>query len=168
MAPRSTMPSLAALLGLLAVAGYQNRDKLGQVLQDARSGAGAGGSGGGILGGLGDLFGGQDGSFSKGLGELIDRFKNGGEHETADSWVNPGTPSKQLSPQQVEAAIGKEELEELAAKTGLDYQELLTRLSSSIPDAVDKMTPEGNLPRDDDEASRWLAGGASANPLPRA
>ena len=31
MASRNTMPSLAALLGLLAVAGYQNRDKLGQL-----------------------------------------------------------------------------------------------------------------------------------------
>lgn len=51
---RNTMPSLAALLGLLAVAGYQNRDKLGQIFQDAK---GRAPNSGGILGELGKMFG---------------------------------------------------------------------------------------------------------------
>jgi uncharacterized protein YidB (DUF937 family) len=38
------MPSMTALLGLLAVAGFQNRDKIGQMLNDVMSG-GAGSSG---------------------------------------------------------------------------------------------------------------------------
>ena len=32
------MPSMTALLGLLALAGYQNRDKLAELLKDAGSG----------------------------------------------------------------------------------------------------------------------------------
>jgi uncharacterized protein YidB (DUF937 family) len=161
MASRSTMPSLAALLGLLAVAGYQNRDKLGQLLQEAKSGAqnnGEGG-GGGILGSLGGLFGGAEGgSLSKGLGELVDSFKSGGHNEAADSWVSPDAPSKEISPEQVESAIGRDTLQELAAKTGLDYDDLLKRLSSSIPETVNKMTPNGQLPQDDDQAHQWLGG----------
>ena len=53
------MPSLTALLGLVALAGYQNRDKLAEMLQGAtgggRSPAGAGQQGplGGLLGNLG-------------------------------------------------------------------------------------------------------------------
>ncbi len=157
---RNTMPSLAALLGLLAVAGYQNRDKLGQIFQDAKGGAQ---NGGGILGELGKMFGGSgEGSLSKGLGELVDAFKNGGNREAADSWVSAEKPSQGISAEQVESSIGKDTLQELAAKTGLDYDELLKRLSTSIPDAVDKMTPNGQLPQNDEEVLGRSVGPASA------
>lgn len=152
----NTMPSLAALLGLVAVAGYQNRDKLGQIFQEAKTGAQ---NSGGILGEIGNIFGGAEGgSLSKGLGELVETFKNGGHQEAADSWVSPDAPSQGISPEQVESAIGKDTLQELAAKTGLDYSDLLKRLSSSIPETVDKMTPKGQLPQDDDEAQQLLGG----------
>lgn len=157
MASRNTMPSLAALLGLLAVAGYQNRDKLGQILQGARSG----GQGGGFLDELGKMFGGggnESGSLSKGLDDLLTTFKNAGQTETADSWVSPEVPTQGLSPSQVEAAIGRETLQDLAAKTGIDYDDLLNRLSQSIPEAVDNMTPGGKRPQSEDEARRWLTG----------
>ena len=55
------MPSLVALLGLLAVAGFQNRDKIAGALGGLTKNAGAPGSSpsglGGMLSGLGDLFG---------------------------------------------------------------------------------------------------------------
>ena len=35
------MPSMTALLGLLALAGYQNRDKLGELLKGAGSNTGS-------------------------------------------------------------------------------------------------------------------------------
>lgn len=35
------MPSLAALLGLLAIAGYQNRDKIGELLKGVTNPGGA-------------------------------------------------------------------------------------------------------------------------------
>ena len=57
------MPSLLALLGLVAVAGYQNRDKLRDMMEDARTGAGrAGGAAGSGSGGLLDEIGGTFGS----------------------------------------------------------------------------------------------------------
>ncbi|WP_163268196.1 YidB family protein [Chelativorans alearense] len=153
---RNTMPSLAALLGLLAVAGYQNRDKLGQLFQGAKTDAQ---NSGGILGEIGNMFGGAEGgSLSKGLGELVDTFKNGGHHEAADSWVSPNAPSQGISPEQVESVIGTDTLQELAAKTGLDYNDLLKRLSSSIPETVDKMTPNGQLPQNDDQIHQLLGG----------
>jgi len=46
-------PSMTALLGLLAVAGYQNRDKIAEML----GGAGKSGPAGGGQGGLGGLLG---------------------------------------------------------------------------------------------------------------
>lgn len=158
MASRNSMPSLAALLGLLAVAGYQNRDKLGQILQGAKSDT----QGGGFLDELGKMFGGGGseggGGLSKGLDDLLDTFKNAGQQETADSWVNPEVPTQGLSPSQVEAAIGRETLQDLVAKTGIDYDDLLNRLSKSIPEAVDNMTPGGKRPQSEDQARQWLAG----------
>ena len=46
-------PSMTALLGLLAVAGYQNRDKIAEMLGGAGKAAPAGGGQGGLGGLLG-------------------------------------------------------------------------------------------------------------------
>ena len=141
-------PSMTALLGLLAIAGYQNRDKIAEMLGSAQGGAGTGQSGlGGLLGqlsgGLGA--GGVGGLLGGGIGELVDRFKQSGQADTVDSWVGTG-PNKQIAPSQVEQAIGPDVLETLSTQTGLSRQELLARLSRELPNAVDKYTPQGHLP----------------------
>ena len=143
-------PSMTALLALLAMAGYQNRDKIAEMLKGLGQGA-SGGTGQGGLGGLLEqLGGGRSGSsaggiLSGGLAELIDRFKQSGFGDTANSWVRPG-PNKQIGPSELEQAIGPEVLESLSARTGLSRQELLARLSRELPEAVDKYTPDGRLP----------------------
>ena len=142
-------PSMTALLGLLAVAGYQNRDKLGEMLKGLGGGASGTGTPGdsGMLGKLGGTLAGASagGLLSGGLGELIDRFKQSGQSETADSWVKTG-PNKPISPPQIEQAVGADVLNTLSQQTGLSREELLARLSRELPDAVDKYTPEGKLP----------------------
>ena len=45
-------------------------------------------------------------------------------------------------------------IDEIAAKTGLSRAELLSRLQSVLPTAVDKLTPEGRLPTDA-ETIQW-------------
>jgi uncharacterized protein YidB (DUF937 family) len=144
-------PSMTALLGLLAVAGYQNRDKIAEMLrggQGAAQGTGQGQSGlGGLLGQLSSGLGagGVGGLLSGGLGELVERFKQNGHADTVDSWVSSG-PNKQIAPSQVEQAIGPDVLETLTKQTGLSREEILARLSRELPDAVDKYTPQGQLP----------------------
>ena len=151
-------PSMTALLGLLAVAGYQNRDKIAEMLRGAGQGApgaapgapGGQGQGGGLAGVLEQLRGslggtGAGGFLSGGLGELIDRFKQNGQGATADSWVSTG-PNKPVTPPQLEQAIGPDVLATLQQQTGLSREELLARLSRELPNAVDKYTPEGRLP----------------------
>ena len=147
-------PSMTALLGLLAVAGYQNRDKsaemlggLGKDKSGAGPGAGAAGGLGGVLEGLRGSLGntGPGGFLNGGLGELLDRFKQNGQGATADSWVSTG-PNQPVNPSQLEQAIGPDVLAALEQQTGLPRQELLARLSRELPHAVDKYTPEGRLP----------------------
>jgi len=95
-------------------------------------------SGAGAAGGVGGLLGG-------GLGELLDRFKKSGQGEVAQSWVNNG-PNKEIAPPQLKQAIGTDVLAELEKQTGLSQDELLARLSRELPAAVDKYTPDGRLP----------------------
>ena len=147
-------PSMTALLGLLAVAGYQNRDKIAEILSgldQTKPGAGGQSGLGGLLGQLGGSLGGASsgGLLSGGLSELIDRFRQSGQAETAQSWVGTG-PNKPVTPAQLEQAIGPEVLETLSRQTKLSREELLARLSRELPDAVDKYTPQGRLPTEAD------------------
>lgn len=159
-------PSMTALLGLVAVAGYQNRDKLSEMLGNRGGGAGMGGGGlGGMLGGgqggspglgglLGGLAGGAGGGglgglLGGGLSELNDRFRQNGHGETVDSWVGTG-PNRSVVPQDLEQAIGPDILDDLTQQTGLSRDEILSRLSRELPQAVDQYTPHGRLPNDDD------------------
>jgi uncharacterized protein YidB (DUF937 family) len=154
---RRGMPSLVALLGLLAVAGYQNREKLSEFL---RKRGGAPGQpdqqGGGLLEGLGGLLGGAGAGniLSGGLGDLVERFRQGGQGEAADSWVRKG-PNQPITSGELERAIGPEVLATLSQQTGLSREELLTRLTRSLPKAVDDLTPEGRVPTEN-EAARLI------------
>ena len=141
-------PSMTALLALLAIAGYQNRDKIAEMLRGAKEsnpGSGEQGGLGGLLGQLGLGGASAGGILSGGLGELLERFKQSGQADTAKSWVNTG-PNKPCTAEQLERAIGPEVLETLSKQTGLPRDELVSRLCRELPDAVDKYTPEGRLP----------------------
>jgi uncharacterized protein YidB (DUF937 family) len=145
------MPSMTALLGLLAIAGYQNRDKLAEMLGGAGAKNAPGASTqpglGGLLGNLTGMLGGAGagGLLSGGIGELLEKFKQNGQGETAQSWVNDG-PNKEVSPPQLKQAIGPDVLAALEQQTGLSQEELLARLSRELPTAIDKYTPDGRLP----------------------
>ena len=147
----SKLPSMTALLGLLAVAGYQNRAKLSEMFEGlGKPGSGAPGAGagsGGLLGNLGSMLGGAGtgGLLSGGLGQLLERFRQNGHGDTAQSWISQG-PNKEIAPPQLEQAIGDDVLETLTQQTGLTKDELLARLSRELPGAVDKYTPDGSIP----------------------
>jgi uncharacterized protein YidB (DUF937 family) len=149
-------PSLTALLALLAIAGYQNRDKISEMLRgfgqsgpntDTQSGLG------GLLNQLGLGGASAGGILSGGLGELLDRFKQSDQGETAESWVSTG-PNRPCTPDQLERAVGPEVFDTLSRQTGLTREELVLRLCRELPDAVDRYTPQGRIPEDAEIASR--------------
>ena len=144
------MPSMTALLAVLALAGYQNRDKLAEMLggAGARRGAtprempggppGEAGQAGGADAGIGGVLAG-------GIREIVDRFRAAGHGETAESWVRTG-PNRPVRPDQLATALGPDTLETLARQTGLKRDEILARLTRDLPEAVDRYTPDGRLP----------------------
>jgi uncharacterized protein YidB (DUF937 family) len=144
---------MTALLAVLAMAGYQNRDKLAEWMGGAHRNAGASarfpqsGAGAGLPGNLGAILGGTSigGLLSDGLRELVNVFQQKGQGDVADSWVGRG-PNKQIAPADLEEVIGSDVLETLSRQTGLSREEILSRLSKELPDSVDKYTPDGRIP----------------------
>lgn len=86
-----------------------------------------------------------DGGLLGGLGGLLDKLRNGGLGEAADSWVGTGQ-NKPVQPGQLGSALGQQTISDLARRAGMSEQELLQQLSQVLPGVVDKMTPNGQVP----------------------
>ncbi len=158
---RITMASrnMTALLAMLAVAGWQNRDRLRELLagvsgqkptgpsSDANPGTHPSnrGAAGGLLGGLFNGGVGSDKTLSGGLGDLLGTFTGNGHGSVANSWVQTG-PNQEVDEHQLSNALGGDTIDQLALETGLSRDELLYRLKMVLPTAVDTLTPEGRLP----------------------
>jgi uncharacterized protein YidB (DUF937 family) len=125
MASSNTM--IKALLGLAVVAGWQNRDKIGDFVKGVTNKAG-----------------GADGNPAGGLGDIVDSFRKSGLGEKAESWVGTGA-NEPVSEPEIAKGLGPDVLDGLAEQTGLSREELLKRLAAVLPEMVDKMTPNGRL-----------------------
>jgi uncharacterized protein YidB (DUF937 family) len=148
----SSSSRLLALLSLLAVAGYQHRDRIGEWL-----GKTAGEKGSGSLkpdGQAPSEAGDPIGNIVGGLRDLFDKFTGTGQGDTAKSWIETG-PNRTMEVNELERALGDDTIEELTKQTGLSRNELLLRLKDVLPNAVDRMSPEGHLPTEA-EAARLL------------
>jgi uncharacterized protein YidB (DUF937 family) len=125
-----------AVLGILA---YQNRDKIG----DAIRGVGRGTDPNSPQGGLMDQL--SKGVSGTALGDVLERFRNAGAGAKVDSWVRKG-PNEPIDTDEVESAIDDETLNSLSQQTGLSREELIERITRALPEAVDQMTPDGQIP----------------------
>ena len=157
-----SMPSLLALLGLVAVAGYQNRGKLRDMMADARTGAGtAGGAAGSGIGRLArrdrqDLRRGRRlRAEPEGGARLASRpFPDERSRREGEIRVSADA-NKDLGDGDLESAVGDDTLDELARRTGLSRAEVVNRLKTALPETINRLTPGGRLP-DESEASRLI------------
>lgn len=89
-----------------------------------------------------------------GLGDLLERLQKQGQGETVDSWVGKGE-NKPVPSNDLGKAIGSKMLEELSRRTGISQEQLLEQLSKVLPGVVDKLTPEGKVPSNDQVAGQF-------------
>jgi uncharacterized protein YidB (DUF937 family) len=136
----SKMPNLTALLGLVAVAGYANRDKIASFVQGLTGGgAAAAAPTTPAAGGLSTT------AITGGLTELITHLTQNGQGTAATSWVGTGS-NLPITATQLQQALGPDIMNAIAAKTGIPADQLLNQLSAILPQVVDHMTPAGKLP----------------------
>lgn len=116
--------------------------------------------GGGIAGQLAGQFGGGDqrknklvGAAAKligssnvgGLGGLTQLFAQRGYGDKVSSWVSTNQ-NQDISPNEVQDALGQDRVRQIANDAGMSEQEASQGLSSVLPQLVDKMTPNGQMP----------------------
>jgi uncharacterized protein YidB (DUF937 family) len=106
-------------------------------------GAGSGGLGDILAGGLGGSV------LSGGLGNLIKEMQQNGYGRQAQSWVGHG-PNEAISPDDLGKALGADDIDRLTRQTGMNRNELLSGLSQHLPKFVDQLTPEGRLPTEEE------------------
>jgi len=81
-----------------------------------------------------------------GVQGVVSEFEKSGLGETVKSWVGTG-PNQAISPDDVHKALGPDLLRQLSEKSGLSVQDLAQKLSLILPEAVDKLTPGGAIPK---------------------
>ena len=104
-----------------------------------------GSTAGSSAGALGGLLGG--GLLGGGLGALLGQLAQGGYGHQAQSWVSPG-PNEPLPPQAIDEVFGQEQLAQIAAEAGVSEDDARDGLAQLLPEVVDDLTPEGQLPAD--------------------
>jgi uncharacterized protein YidB (DUF937 family) len=105
---------------------------------------GKGGGGKDVMSQLASMLTGKGGD-GMGLSRLLDQFKGAGLGDKADSWVGTGD-NQPLTPEEVQKAVGDDRLAKMSKQTGQSVGSLTTDLSKMIPEAVNKLTPDGKVP----------------------
>lgn len=91
-----------------------------------------------VVGGLIEKHGGVQG--------IVTQLESQGLGQTVQSWVGNGA-NQAVSAQQLHTAFGDETINELAAKFGMNPQEIVQKLSQVLPQAINHLTPEGTVTR---------------------
>ncbi len=137
MASNNNMPSMAALLGLVAVAGWQNRDKISSFVNGLTGGGGAAAPAAPastqIPGGLAGA-----------LSGLVNHMKENGAGDIANSWVGTGQ-NLPVNGAQLSQILGPDLVNKISSTTGLTPDQIVSQLSTVLPQVIDHLTPQGKV-----------------------
>lgn len=113
---------------------------------------------------LNQVMGGQPGA--SGLQALVDRLRNAGLGDRVESWIGSGA-NRPVQPQELDRAFPGQEGDRMAHEAGMERPGLLALLSQVLPKLVDAMTPDGQLPRPNDDSPARASGMGAAGQMPR-
>jgi len=92
-----------------------------------------------------------------GLAGLMEKFTAGDLGEQVASWVGTGS-NLPISAEQIQAVLGSSVVQDIAAKLGMPLGAAASALASFLPQAVDTLTPSGQLPSGGADIGQALAG----------
>lgn len=105
---------------------------------------GASQPGGGLGSILGNLLGGSQGP-GAGLGQILEQFQRAGFGREAASWVSTGQNAP-IPPDAIGQVFGDDTLSRIARQAGISEAQASTGLSELLPEVVDRLTPDGQVP----------------------
>ena len=85
-----------------------------------------------------------------GIGGMVDKFRQAGYAQQADSWVAVGE-NKPIAADALQQVLGSGALGDLAAELGVSTGAAAGGLASILPQVIDQMTPHGRLPDDQND-----------------
>lgn len=91
-----------------------------------------------------------------GIEGLVKTFQSGGLGEIVNSWVGTGQ-NLPVSAEQVQSALGSEQLAAVACQLGVSPAQAGGQLAELLPQVVDLLTPNGQIPQDGDLMAQGLA-----------
>lgn len=77
-----------------------------------------------------------------GLQGLVQQFESNGMGNVVNSWVGNGA-NQPISSDQIAQVIGQDRLNEIAAKLGMQPDEIGNLVAQHLPNVIDKLTPSG-------------------------
>jgi uncharacterized protein YidB (DUF937 family) len=87
----------------------------------------------------------SNGGPSGGLAGLMQQFQQAGLGQQAASWVSTGA-NKPLSVDQLTKVLGSSQLQQMASSAGMDTAQFSDQLSQLLPQLIDRLTPNGQMP----------------------
>ena len=82
-----------------------------------------------------------------GLSGLAAKFQNAGMGDQLNSWVGTGA-NQAIHGEDVAQVMGSATIAQLAQQLGLPQEEVSSGLAEVLPEIVNQMTPQGNVPDD--------------------
>lgn len=90
-----------------------------------------------------------------GLQGLIQSFQQGGLGDIVNSWVSTGQ-NLPISAEQIQSVLGSSSLGNIAAQLGLNTEQASGSLASMLPQLIDSLTPNGEVPQGGDLMSQGM------------
>jgi uncharacterized protein YidB (DUF937 family) len=84
-----------------------------------------------------------------GLGGLLQQLTQSGFGQQAASWVGTGA-NEPLPPQAWSKVLPPEQLSAIASQAGISEDEARHELAQLVPEVVDHLTPQGQVPPEDE------------------
>jgi uncharacterized protein YidB (DUF937 family) len=83
-----------------------------------------------------------------GISGLVQQFTAQGLGHVVDSWISTGQ-NLPISPEQLQTVLGSEKIGVIAAKAGVSPETAQNGLAQILPQLVDHLTPNGEVPQGD-------------------
>lgn len=83
-----------------------------------------------------------------GLQGLLKSFQNSGLGEQVASWVSTGS-NLPISPDQIMKVLGGEQISQISSQLGMSENDAASGLADLLPNVIDKLTPNGQIPEGD-------------------
>ena len=88
----------------------------------------------------------NNGQGGGGLGAILGKAQQSGMGDVVSSWIGSGQ-NMPISADQLNNVLGSDMVANLAKQLGMSHGEASSQISQMLPEVVDRLTPQGQMPQ---------------------